>query len=94
MGGASYLAVATPWGAFQEVDGKETESGVGVVNNALFLANTQKTVLRAPFRIRPKPVWFWSKRDNSTETFCKLTKFEANPSFWKVLSILWASLKP
>jgi hypothetical protein len=92
-GGASYLAVVTPWGAFQIIDGKETESGVGIVNNALFLANTQKTVLRAPFRIRPKPVWFWSKLNNASETFCKLTKFEADPSFWKVPSILWASLK-
>jgi hypothetical protein len=92
-GGASYLAVVTPWGAFQRADGKETESGVGVVNNALLLANTQKTVLRAPFRIRPKPVWFWSKLTGASETFRKLTKFEANPSFWKVPSILWSSLK-
>jgi hypothetical protein len=93
-GGASYLAVVTPWGAFQEVDGKETESGVGIVNNALFLENTQKTVLRAPFRIRPKPVWFYSKLKNATETFEKLTMFESNPSLWKVPSILWSSLKP
>ncbi len=93
-GGTSYLAVVTPWGAFQEINGGETESGVGVVNNALFLANTQKTVLRAPFRIRPKPVWFLSRLDNATEAFQKLTKFEANPSFWKVPSILWTALKP
>ncbi len=93
-GGASYLAVVTPWGAFQTADRKETESGIGIVNNALFLENTQKTVLRAPFRIRPKPVWFWSKLNNAAETFKKLTEFEANPSFWKVPSILWVSLKP
>jgi hypothetical protein len=93
-GGASYLAVVTPWGAFQTADGKETESGVGVVNNALFLENTQKTVLRAPFRLRPKPVWFCSKLKNATETFKKLTEFEASPSLWKAPSILWASIKP
>jgi hypothetical protein len=93
-GGGSYLAVVTPWGAFQTIGGEETESGVGVVNNALFLENTQKTVLRAPFRVRPKPVWFYGKLDNAIDTFKKLTKFEANPSFWKVPSILWASIKP
>lgn len=93
-GGTAYLAVVTPWGAYQTVDGKETESGVGIVNNALFLERTQKTVIRAPFRIRPKPVWFWSKLNNATETFKKLTMFESYPTFWKVPPILWSSLKP
>ncbi|MEJ2281395.1 MAG: aldehyde dehydrogenase family protein [Candidatus Bathyarchaeota archaeon] len=92
-GGGAYLAVVTPWGAYQRFDGKETESGVGIVNNALFLEKTQKTVLRAPFRVRPKPVWFWSKLKNASETFKKLTMFESDPTFWKIPSILWSSLK-
>jgi hypothetical protein len=50
--GSAYLTGVTPWGAFQTADGRETESEVGVVNNALFLQNTQKTVLRAPFTFK------------------------------------------
>ncbi len=92
-GGASYLTGVTPWGAFQNSDGVTSKSGIGVVNNALMLADTQKTVLRAPFIIHPKPAWFVSKRKNTTEVFRKLTYFEANPSLWKVPSILWSALK-
>jgi hypothetical protein len=72
-GGGSYVAGSTPWGAFQEANGAVSESGVGVVNNTFMLANTQKTVLRAPFKLRPKPVWFLSRRHNAAEAFRKLT---------------------
>jgi acyl-CoA reductase-like NAD-dependent aldehyde dehydrogenase len=93
-GGTAYVSGISPWGAFQGVKGEGSESGSGVINNALMLANTQKTVVRAPFRMRPKPIWFVSRAHRAGEVFQKLTQFDANPSFWKVPSILWSALKP
>lgn len=56
--GVGYFITETPWGAYPGHTRENVGSGVGVVHNAYFLERTEKSVVYAPFRQFPKPVWF------------------------------------
>jgi aldehyde dehydrogenase (NAD(P)+) len=51
--GLGYFLTETPWG-----DYRSQGEGLGVVHNSYLLANTQKSIVRAPFRPLTKPPWF------------------------------------
>ncbi len=51
--GVGYFLSETPWG-----DYRANGAGLGVVHNSYLLANTQKSIVRAPFRPLTKPPWF------------------------------------
>jgi hypothetical protein len=61
--GMSYAAVTPTWGAFPGHLPTDIQSGAGVVHNALMFDYPQKSVLRAPFRIRPTPAWFYDHKN-------------------------------
>lgn len=89
---AGYGLVIPPWGAFPGHDIYDIQSGTGVVHNTLMFSRSQKTVVRAPFRMSPKPVWFPS-HSQALKLGRKLTHFEAKPSPWKVPGIIWSALR-
>ncbi len=82
-----YGLVITPWGAFPGHTPQDIQSGTGVVHNTLMFDKPQKTVVRAPFRVFPKPVWFATHKTAHKLT-PKLVEFEAGPSFVKLPGIL------
>ncbi|HEX5275223.1 MAG TPA: aldehyde dehydrogenase family protein [Candidatus Rubrimentiphilum sp.] len=51
--GVGYFLTETPWG-----DYRAQGEGLGVVHNSYLLANTRKSIVRAPFRPLTKPPWF------------------------------------
>ena len=57
-----YGLVIAPWGAYPGHDIYDIQSGTGVVHNTLMFDRAQKTVVRAPFKMSPKPMWFPSHR--------------------------------
>jgi hypothetical protein len=61
--GMIYAAVTATWGAYPGHPPSDIRSGAGVVHNALLFDHPQKTVLRAPFRIRPTPAWFYDHKN-------------------------------
>jgi acyl-CoA reductase-like NAD-dependent aldehyde dehydrogenase len=87
-----YGLCTTTWGAFPGHPPEDIRSGAGVVHNALFLDHPQKSVVRAPFRIRPTPVWF---ADHKTLAAVgpRITRFEASPSWGKLMSVAFAALR-
>ncbi len=87
-----YGLVVTPWGAFPGHDVYDVQSGSGVVHNTLMFDRVQKTVVRTPFRMRPKPLWFQSHK-TALEMGRKLTRFEAAPSPLKLPGIFWEALR-
>lgn len=91
---ASYLTFLAPWGAFPGNSADDIQSGRGFVHNSLRFAHPEKSVLRAPFRIRPRPVWFLSRGRQAAQVFRRLADCEAAPSPWKVPAILGAALSP
>lgn len=87
-----YGLVVTPWGAFPGHDLYDIQSGSGVVHNTLMFDRVQKTVVRTPFRVRPKPVWFQS-HGTTDRMASKLTRFEGEPSPFKLPGIFWEALQ-
>lgn len=87
-----YGLVIAPWGAYPGHDLYDIQSGSGVVHNTLMFSRVQKTVVRSPFRMVPKPVWFPSHK-TATVLGEKLTRFEASPSPLKLPGIFWHALR-
>ena len=61
--GMIYAAVTPTWGAFPGHSPQDIQSGAGVVHNSLLFDHPQKSVLKAPFRIRPTPAWFYDHKN-------------------------------
>jgi acyl-CoA reductase-like NAD-dependent aldehyde dehydrogenase len=89
---AGYGLVVTPWGAHPGHTPQDIQSGVGVVHNTLMFSRSQKTVVRAPFYIWPKPVWFATHKTAHRLT-PKLVDFEAAPSIAKLPGIMGLALR-
>jgi acyl-CoA reductase-like NAD-dependent aldehyde dehydrogenase len=77
----------TPWGAFPGHARNDIGSGTDVVHNTLMFSRSQKTVVRAPFRAWPKPIWFGTHR-TARRLAPKLVRFEANPSLLRLAGML------
>jgi acyl-CoA reductase-like NAD-dependent aldehyde dehydrogenase len=90
--GVVYALVTTTWGAYPGHPPTDIRSGTGVVHNALLFDHPQKSVVFAPFRIRPKPVWF-ADHKNLAEVGRRLLTFEMNPSWGTMFSVATAALK-
>lgn len=99
-----YLTAAAPWGGFPGATLTDVESGIGVVHNALLLADTERTVLTGPFRpitrslisgqltITPKPAWF-VRNKKANDVGRKLVAFLAKPHAAKLPSIFASALR-
>jgi hypothetical protein len=87
-----YGLVVTPWGAFPGHTRQDIQSGTGIVHNTLMFSRPQKTVVRAPFTVWPKPVWFATHRTAHRIT-PKLVAFEAEPSAAKLPGIFSLALR-
>ncbi len=88
----AYAFVSTTWGAYPGHTDEDIKSGVGVVHNSYFFDRPQKSVVRGPFRVAPKPAWFVSNK-TSHEVGKKLTDFTVKPSPAKVPGMLWSAIR-
>lgn len=91
--GVNFGMMSTSWGAFPGHDLYDIQSGCGVVHNTLMLDPVQKSVLRAPFRVFPKPPWFVS-HGNARDLGETLSDFETEPSLFKLPRLFWHALRP
>jgi len=90
--GLVYGLVVTTWGAFPGHPLEDIQSGRGVVHNTYLFDHPQKSVVRAPFLIKPTPAWFADHR-NLAQLGRRLTMFEANPSWFGLPKVAMAGLK-
>lgn len=99
--GVGFLTAGAPWGAFPGHTIDDVQSGIGIVHNAFLLQDTERTIVRGPFRpfprsfvggefsLSPKPPWFVSAR-SARRTGQLLTRFAGKPS-WAKLPGIFAS---
>lgn len=91
-GAFNFATLAGTWGAFPGHRPDDIQSGDGTVHNYLMIPRPQKTVIRGPFRQKPKPVTFPTHRTLSTMGR-RLVDFEASPSPMKLPGIFWDALR-
>jgi acyl-CoA reductase-like NAD-dependent aldehyde dehydrogenase len=90
--GVIYGLASPTWGAFPGHRPEDIQSGRGVVHNTWLFDFPEKTVVRAPFRIRPTPPWF-ADHKNLLALGRRLVDFEASPSFGKVVRVAAAAVR-
>ncbi len=89
--GVNFGLTCTTWGAFPGQPLEEIGSGRGVVHNGYLFDHPQKSVVYAPFRIWPKPVWFADHR-TLDRVGRHLTRYAARGSMLDLLRVAWAGL--
>jgi acyl-CoA reductase-like NAD-dependent aldehyde dehydrogenase len=88
----AYALVSPTWGAFPGHTAEDIQSGSGVVHNSFLFDHPQKSVVFAPFRIRPKPVWFADHR-NLLGVGRRLAAMEARPSIRRLAAVAIEGLR-
>ena len=89
--GIGYAFTSTTWGAFPGHPLNEIQSGRGVVHNTYMFDAAQKSVLRAPFKQQPKPLWFANNKQAHNVTKA-LIALEAHPSPLRLAPVFKAAL--
>lgn len=90
--GVIYGLVVTSWGAFPGHPLEDIQSGRGVVHNAYLFDHPQKSIVRAPFRMRPTPLWF-SDHKTQAATARALMKMEASPGYARLPALVAAAMR-
>ncbi len=90
--GVIYGLVSPTWGAYPGHTPEDIQSGAGVVHNTWLFDHPEKSVVSAPFRIRPTPAWF-SDHKNLRELGQRLVEFEAAPSWGRFTKVALAAMK-
>jgi hypothetical protein len=90
--GLSFAMGSTTWGAYPGHARTDIGSGTGVVGNAAMFDRPQKSVVRGPFRSRPKPPWF-ATAPESYDVMRRFVAFEAEPSAAKIPGLLLAAMR-
>ncbi|WP_372884668.1 aldehyde dehydrogenase family protein [Shimia sp.] len=101
--GLGFLITACPWGAFPGHTIDDVGSGIGTVHNSFMLENTERCVVRAPWRpfprgllslqfsLLPRPPFFiTNKRQHKIGE--ALTRFQHRPSWLKLPRIFYHAL--
>ena len=83
--GVIFGSVSLSWGAYPGHTLADIRSGTGVVHNSYLLDHAHHSVLRAPFRIAPPPLWAAGHR-NLTALGKALLDFEEGPGLWRLLT--------
>ena len=82
----------TSWGAYPGRTLEDIQSGIGAVHNTRLFDKPQKSVVYAPFRVEPRPLWFVTHK-NAHRVAPKLVAFEASPSVAKLPGIVIQALR-
>jgi acyl-CoA reductase-like NAD-dependent aldehyde dehydrogenase len=83
---AGFALGQTPWGGFPDSTLDDVQSGIGFVHNARLIDRPQKTVIRAPFIITPKPPWFVTHR-SATKALRAAAYFDGDPSLGRLAKL-------
>jgi acyl-CoA reductase-like NAD-dependent aldehyde dehydrogenase len=87
--GLTWVITTAPWGSYPGNKPWDIQSGTDFVHNPLMFSRPEKTVLRAPFRTWPRPIWFPSRVSAYNKVTRGIAMYEYKPSIWKVLQVLW-----
>ena len=87
----AFALMSPPWGAFAGSTIDNVQSGIGFVHNTYMLNRPQKTILKSPLTIFPKPIWFNSHRCPEQLAW-RLLDLYNTPSIWRIPALLGSAL--
>ncbi|NND99333.1 MAG: hypothetical protein HKN47_18595 [Pirellulaceae bacterium] len=79
----SFALMSPPWGGHPSSNLQDAKSGIDFVHNTYLLDRPEKSVLRAPLRVKPKPIWNSTHRHPERVTW-NLFDLYRSPSFFKL----------
>ena len=88
----AYGLGSTTWGAYPGHTAQDIQSGTGVVHNTYLFSRPQKTVLRGPLVVLPKPAWFATNRQ-MRELARRMVSFEHRPSYFKLPALALSAVR-
>lgn len=88
----AYGFVTTPWGGHAGATLQDVQSGIGWVHNSFMLDRPQKTIIRGPLVVKPKPPWFRTHR-NCNGVARALVDFEHSGSWFALPGVVLNALK-
>jgi acyl-CoA reductase-like NAD-dependent aldehyde dehydrogenase len=88
-----YGSVTLPWGGHPSATLADIQSGLGWVHNTFMMEGMDKTVVRGPLVVKPKPAWFYDNK-NTRALGPKLVAMESDPSWLRMPGILLGALRP
>jgi acyl-CoA reductase-like NAD-dependent aldehyde dehydrogenase len=87
-----YATTSPAWGGHPSATLEDVQSGIGWVHNTYLLEGIEKTVLRGPLKVFPKPVWFADHR-RVEQMGRRLVQMELSPSWLKVPGLVVNALQ-
>jgi aldehyde dehydrogenase (NAD(P)+) len=90
--GLPFALAAPAWGAYPGSTPEDIQSGSGFVHNTSMLEGVEKTVMRAPLTMFPKPGYFASHRTSHKLT-PKIVAMEESASWAKVPGIVFDAMR-
>jgi hypothetical protein len=90
--GLTFSFGTPPWGAYAGSTPQDIQSGTGFVHNTPMLERIEKTVLRHPLTVQPKPAFFPSHRTAHVVSR-RLTALDAKASWRKVPGVVAAAMR-
>jgi acyl-CoA reductase-like NAD-dependent aldehyde dehydrogenase len=86
------FAFGAPWGAYPGSTLDNIQSGRGWVHNTAMLEGIEKTVMRFPLTMFPKPVYFPTNR-TSNKTAQAFIKLDTHASWSRVPAAMWSAMR-
>lgn len=81
--GTSFTLGSTPWGAYPGHAPEDIQSGTGWTHNTYLFERIEKTVVRGPFRMWPRPAWFHDTK-RAGETARRLFELSDKTTAWRL----------
>lgn len=83
----SYALGTLAWGGYPGATYENIQSGIGWVHNTYMLEGIEKSVIRGPSVVKPRPLWFFNNH-KVAKIAPKLLQMEAYPGFRKLPGLL------
>lgn len=87
----SFAFCTMPWGGHSSATLDNVQSGIGWVHNTFMLEGIDKSVIRGPIIVRPKPAWFYDNH-NGEKMGPRLISMENKPSVLKLPGLALSAL--
>jgi aldehyde dehydrogenase (NAD(P)+) len=82
---------ALPWGGHPSATLADIQSGLGWVHNTFMLDGLDKSVVRGPLVVRPRPLWF-TGNPRAVAVCRKMLRHELAPSWRSLASVITAAV--